>query len=124
MSRLEHKNTTNSRHGNTSLPEAGYPTIAGSEYSNISKAQENDLNTNDMKMLEALKEEINKSVKEIQKNTGNWENENPLKKAKKKNTQLKEMNITVQDLKIKTIKKMQTEDILEMKILRLQIGNT
>lgn len=86
MSRLEHKNTINSRHGNMSLPEPGYPTIAGSEYSNINKAQENDLNTNYMKMLEALKEEINKSVKEIQKNTDNWENERSLKKAKKKYT--------------------------------------
>ena len=56
-----------------------------------------------MKMMEALKEEMNKSLKENQE------------KAK----QLKETNETLQELKIKieAIKKAQTEGILEMKNL-------
>lgn len=56
-----------------------------------------------MNMIEAIKEEINKSLKEIQGNT---------------NKQVKEMDITVQDLKveIETTKKTQSEEIMEMKI--------
>ena len=41
------------------------------EYSNTTEAQE-DLKTNFMKMIEVLKEETNKSLKEIQKITNNW----------------------------------------------------
>lgn len=43
---------------------------------------------------------------------------NPLKKAKKKDNQLKEMNKTVHEIKIKmkAIKKTQTDGILEIKI--------
>lgn len=54
-----------------------------------------------MKMIEAFKEELNKSVKEIQDNT--------IK-------QVKEMSKTVQDMKleIESIKKTQSEATLEM----------
>lgn len=57
-----------------------------------------------MKMIEVFKEEMNKSLKEIQENT---------------NKQFKEMNKTVQDLKMEmeAIKKIETEGILEMKNL-------
>lgn len=56
-----------------------------------------------MVTIEAIKEEINKSLKEIQGNT---------------NKQVKEMDKTVQDLKveIETTKKTQSEEIMEMKI--------
>lgn len=48
--------------------EASYPTMPCSGYCNTAEMQENDLNSNLMKMIEALKEEI-KSLKEIWKNT-------------------------------------------------------
>lgn len=53
-----------------------------------------------MKMIEALKTEMNNSLKEIEeKTTKNWKKSiNSLKKAKKKIKQFKE---SVQDLKIK-----------------------
>ena len=55
-----------------------------------------------MKMVEMLKEEINKYLKEMQEGTNNWRKIiNLLKKAKKKKKpQLMEMNNTLQDLKI------------------------
>jgi hypothetical protein len=49
-----------------SSPEPSYPTISDHEYSNIGKAQEEKyLKTNPMNMIEGLKEEMNKSLKEI-----------------------------------------------------------
>ena len=49
--------------------EHSYPTTATSKYSNTAEAQEEDLKTNFMKMIGILKEEMNKSLKEIQENT-------------------------------------------------------
>lgn len=48
-----------------SPPELSYPTTASPEYSNTAKAEENYLKTNVMKMIVILKEEVNKSLKEI-----------------------------------------------------------
>ena len=81
-------------------PEPSYPTIPSSECSNSAEAQENDLKSNLRKVICTFKEEINKSLKEIQENTCK---------------QMKEINKTVQDLKmkIKVIKKAQTQGILE-----------
>jgi hypothetical protein len=50
------------------LPEPNYSTTEITEYSNMVEAQENNLNYNFMKIIESLKEEMNKSLKEIQKN--------------------------------------------------------
>jgi hypothetical protein len=46
--------------------EASYPTMPCSGYCNTAEMQENDLNSNLMKMIEAFKGEMNKSLKEIQ----------------------------------------------------------
>ena len=46
-------------------PEPSYPTTASPGYSNTAEAQENDLKLNFLKAREALKEEMNKSFKEI-----------------------------------------------------------
>ena len=64
-----------------------------------------------MKMIEAFKEELNKSVKEIQDNT--------IK-------QVKEMSKTVQDIKmeIEAVNETQIEGILEMKNLGKRTGTT
>ena len=75
-------------------------------------------------MIETLKEEMIKSLKEIQEYINNGKKQiNPLKKArrvkKKTNTPVKEMNKTVQDLKmeIQAIRKIQPEGLLEMENL-------
>jgi hypothetical protein len=46
-------------------PEPSYPPRASSEYHNETKAQKDDLKSNLIKMIEAFKEEINKSLKEV-----------------------------------------------------------
>jgi hypothetical protein len=43
-------------------PEPSYFTTASSEYSKSTEAQEKDIKTNLMKMIEALKREMNKSL--------------------------------------------------------------
>ena len=49
--------------------EHSYPITANSGYRNTIKVQENDLKSNLIKMIEAFKEEMNKSLKVIQKYT-------------------------------------------------------
>ena len=46
--------------------EPSCPTTAGPEYPSITEAQEKDLKTNYMKIIEVLKEEMDKSFNEIQ----------------------------------------------------------
>ena len=48
-----------------SPPKPRNPTIASPDYFNTAEAQENDLKTNFMKMINVLKEKMNKSFKEI-----------------------------------------------------------
>jgi hypothetical protein len=85
---------------NSTTPSPGYP--------NTAKTQD-DFISNFIKMIGAFKEEMNKSLKEIQENT--------IK-------QMKEMNKTVQDLKIEieAIKKTLTEGILDMENLGNRTG--
>jgi BMFP domain-containing protein YqiC len=106
--------------------EFSYSTTASPGYPNINKAQENDLKSNLIKMIETFKGEMNKSLKEI------WENATKQVEAFKEETdkslkeiqentikQLKEINKTVQDLKmdIEVIKKIQSKGILEVEKL-------
>jgi hypothetical protein len=49
-----------SEHSSSATASAGYP--------NTIKAQENDLKSSLIKMLKAFKEEMDKSIKEIQEN--------------------------------------------------------
>ena len=88
-----------------SIPlEPIYPTTACPRYSNIAEAQEKYFKEDFMNMTAVPKEEINKPLKEIQENT---------------KEQCKEINKTVQDMKleIESIEKTKTEGILEVKIL-------
>jgi hypothetical protein len=48
--------------------EHSYPITANSGYRNTIKVQENDLKSNLIKMIEAFKEEMSKSLKEVQEN--------------------------------------------------------
>lgn len=65
-----------------SLLEASHPMKAGTGYSNIAKAQENDIKIAYMKMIEFIKEGMNESLKEIL--------ENPKKQCQKMNKSPKE----------------------------------
>ena len=50
-------------------PEPSGPTIARHEHANTDEAEENDLKNNFMKMIEALKEEMKISLKEMEEKT-------------------------------------------------------
>ena len=63
------KNTINKSQGNIKPSKHSYPTTASPGYPNKTKAQVNDLKSNHIKMIETFKEEMNKSLKEIQENT-------------------------------------------------------
>jgi predicted nucleotide-binding protein (sugar kinase/HSP70/actin superfamily) len=84
-----------------SPPELGNPVTAGPEHCNTAEAQGKDLKIVFKNMTEVLKEEMTKSLKEVYENT---------------NKQWKEMNKTVQDLKveIESIKKTQREGNVEI----------
>lgn len=64
MPRLQYKNIISNSHDNMSPPEPSYSTRAGFDYSNVPESQQKDLKTNCMKMIESLKNEMNKSLKE------------------------------------------------------------
>jgi len=69
MAKSSRKNTMNKNLGNMTPSEHKYPTIANPGYPNTTKEQGNDLKSNLVKMIEAFKEEMYKSFKEIQENT-------------------------------------------------------
>lgn len=50
-------------------PKHSYPTTANPGYHNITEAQENALKSNLTKMREDFNQEMNKSLKEMEKNT-------------------------------------------------------
>ena len=93
----QHKNTINkakeTKHSYTSRASPGCP--------NTVKLQENYLQSNLMKMLQAFKEEMNESLEQVQENA---------------NKQVKEMNKTLQGLKveIEAMKKKHKLPILQM----------
>lgn len=63
-----HKNTIKSE-GHKVTAEPRYHITARSGYSKTVETQENDLKSSLIKMTEALKEHMNKSLEEIQENT-------------------------------------------------------
>jgi hypothetical protein len=91
--------------------EPSSPTRASPEYTNTSENQEADLKSYLKKIMESFKENINNSLKEIQKNTGK---------------QKKELNKEIQNLtvEVETIKKSQMETNLEMENLGKRPGIT
>ena len=55
---------------NLAPPEPSSLTPASPRYPNMPEKQDNDLKSHLMKMIEAFKEDINNSLKEIQENIG------------------------------------------------------
>ena len=66
MTRGQLKNTINNSQGNMAPPEPNYPITPSPRCSNTVGALEKSCKSNHMKMIVAHKEEINKSLKEIQ----------------------------------------------------------
>ena len=68
MPRCHLKNTINSSQDTVSPLVPSNPATESLEYSNMAKAQEKDLKIPFMNMIQVLREEISKSLKEIYKN--------------------------------------------------------
>jgi hypothetical protein len=64
--------------------EPTYPTKTSPEYSNTAEMQEKNLKTNFLKMINILREEMNKYFKGIQENTNNEKKWKILSKKAKK----------------------------------------
>ncbi|ERE67993.1 Transposase, L1 containing protein [Cricetulus griseus] len=109
------KRTFNNRKPNMTPPETKNHTSARPEHHNADEAEENDLKNIFMKMIEDLKEDMRKSLKEMEERTN--------KKIQDINKSLRE---TGQDLKteIETIKKAQSEGFLELEKLGKRSGTT
>lgn len=69
MPRYQHKKKVSNSQGNMAPPKPSYPTTANTEYSNTNEAQQRNLTTNFVKIIEMIKEDMNKSLKKIQINT-------------------------------------------------------
>jgi hypothetical protein len=119
----KHKNISNRNQSYLALSEPSSPTITSSGYNITPEKQDLNLKSLLMTMIEDFKKDINNSLKEIQENTGKqvealkektWQS---LKKITENTIkQVKEMNKTIQDLKmeVETIKKSQRETTLEI----------
>ena len=106
----KHKNRSNRNQGYLASSEPNSPTIASTGYTITPEKQYMDLKSFlMMMMMEEYKKEINNSLKEIQENTSN---------------QVKELNKSIQDLKMKveTIKKSQRETTLKIEDLEKKAG--
>jgi cysteinyl-tRNA synthetase len=111
-------------------PNASFPAMTNPRYSNGTEAQEKDLKSSLIKMIEAFKDDLNKVLKEIQENPFKQvealnEERYKYKETQEKYNQTGEyMNKTVQPLKIEmeAIKNTQTEAILEMDNLGKRTG--
>ncbi|KAL6030140.1 hypothetical protein STEG23_015549 [Scotinomys teguina] len=121
MSRCQCKNIGNSTMTyKTPSKPMGSPT-ARPEHTNMEEAEfitKNDLK----KVIETLKEEMNNSLKELEEQTNKKLEENKESQEKA----IKQMNNTVQNLKIEieTIKKTQSEEKLETENLTKRTGTT
>ena len=103
------QNRSNRNQGYLASSEPNSPTIASLGYTITPEKQDMDLKSHLMMIMKDYRKEINNSLKEIQENTSN---------------QVKELNKTIQDLKIEveTIKKSQREITLEIENLGKKSG--
>jgi hypothetical protein len=85
MAKGKSKTISNRSQSTWASSELSSPTKVSPEYTNTPENQESVLKSYLMKIIESFKEDINNSLKEIQENTGK---------------QVKELNKTIQDLKI------------------------
>jgi predicted RNase H-like nuclease (RuvC/YqgF family) len=108
MAGCKHKNRSNRNQGYLASSEPSSPIISSSGYT-IS-AEKQDINLKSfLMMMENFKKEINNYFKEIQENTSN---------------QVKELNKTIQNLKmeVETLNKSQKETTLKIESLEKKSG--
>jgi hypothetical protein len=132
MAKGKSKNLTNRNQDHSPLSEHSTPTSPSPGHPNTLEKLDLDLKAHLMMMVEDIKKDFNKSLKETHNNTVKElqvlkeKQENTTKqvevlKEKQENTseQVMEMNKTILDLKgeLDTIKKTQSEATLEMEIL-------
>ncbi|CAH7484839.1 AABR07011733.1 [Phodopus roborovskii] len=123
MGRRQYKRTPNNRKTNMTPPESRESTTTRMEHNNTAEEAEGyDLKITIIKMIEALKEDMRKSLKEIEEKTNKKVEE--MNKFLKESTESQEKTInqvkeTVQDLKteIEKIKATQMEGKLEIEKL-------
>ena len=118
MAGRKHKNISNRNKGYWASSELNSPTIASPGYTITLEKQDSDLKSLFMMVIEYFKKDINNSLKEIQENIG--KQLETLKEETQKSLkikQAKEMNKTIQNLKmeLETIKESQRETTLQLK---------
>jgi hypothetical protein len=118
------KNLTNRNQDHSQSSEPSIPTSPSPVHPNSPEKLDPDLKTYLMMMIEDIKKDFNNSVKEIQENTAK---ELQVLKEKQENTfkQVMEMNKVIIDLKkeVDTIKKTQSEAMLDIETLGKKSGN-
>jgi hypothetical protein len=67
MVKGQHQNTINKTQHNMAPPEPRYPPTARPVYPSRAQAQEDDLESNLIKMIEVFKKEMNESLEEIKR---------------------------------------------------------
>jgi chromosome segregation ATPase len=137
MAKGKHKNLTNRNQDHSQSSEPSTPTSPSPGHPNTPGKLDLDLKAYLMMMVENIKKDFNKSLKEIQENTAKElqvlreKQENTTKQVevlieKKENTskQVMEMNKTILELKRKvgTMKKTQSEATLEIETLGKKSG--
>ena len=132
MAKGKRKNPTNRNQDHSPSSERSTPTLPSPGHPNTPEKQDPDLKAYLMMMIEDIKKDFNNSLKEIQKNTAKQgeelkeEAQKSLKELQENTTkQVMEMNKTIQDLKreVDTIKKTQSEAMLEIENLGKKSGN-
>jgi chromosome segregation ATPase len=133
MVRCKCKNISNRIQGYLASSEPSSSTTASPRYPNTPEKQDSSLKSHLMMMIEDFKTDINKTLKEIQENTGRQvealkkEPQISLTELEENTTkQVKDLNRTIQDLKMEreTIKKSKRETTLEIENLGKRSGVT
>ncbi|ERE65931.1 GTPase IMAP family member 3-like protein [Cricetulus griseus] len=103
-------------------PESRDSTPARYEHHNTDETEESKLKNKFLQMIETLREEMRKSFREMEEKT----NQKIQEIKESQGNTIKQLKETVQDLKteLETIKKTQTEGMLEVEELSKQSGTT
>ena len=132
MAKGKSKNLTNRNQDHSPSSEGSTPTPPSHGHPNTTENLDPDLKTFLMMIIEDIKKDINNSLKEIQENTAKQvgdlkeETQKFLKELQENMTKpVMELNKPIQDIKreVDTIKKTQSEAMLEIETLGKKSGN-
>jgi hypothetical protein len=131
MGKSKRKNLTNRNQDHSPSSEPSTPTSPSPGHPNTTEKLDQDLKTYLIMMVEDIKKNLTNSLKEIQENTAKQvedikeEAQKSLKELKENTTKhVMELNKIIQDLKkeVETIKKTQSEAMLEIETLGKKSG--